>query len=788
MAAACLLVCCAGAAVPARPHPVRVDLRPRAGAGHGGRERSAAGVDVTNIADRRLLPTVLELPVGDCRAPLRRPEPAAGAAARGVLHDPHPAPRRDRRRAGHDPARRPARRSSPATWRGPPVTEILVRPPMVPLDSLGAGLLRDLEGVTTDAVSASDLAFHALREYVPGDDLRHIHWRSSAKVMAAGGRTSCWSASTSTPAAATRRSWSTTGRPPGATRTSSSSACRWPRRSPSAPCSTSSRSRSSAVSTPPRATTGTRALDAVCRAEPGDRGLVPAASEAARWRRTPSLLFLVGGQRHHVRDVPAGRRDLRARGTPLRDRRRPLGPIAGDRRRRPAGAASGRPRRTSPACCAGACDDRRCAGHDPHADVAPRRSAQLVDAALLVALSRPGRWLGLAPTYTGVGFGVVGMVGVVLGGRAGPRDRVPCAGRWSRRSCWRSWRYFLLGAPARAARRPADARRRRSAARRPARVRLEGPAHHAAAGRRRLARCWSCPGCSGWPPACSGRSRGAGVTATGAGSSARPAAGARAHCPARRRDPARRPRSPRRCGSRAWRSPPWRSTWLVLRTHRRVVPRRRRRARRPGPQLRLVIGRGAGRRWRQPRPAGRHLVVAAPMTTGWCCATTSSRRSTSASYASPLSSFRGTSSSPDARPREPLRRAADDRSRASSPGTRVRFAALDQLRRGHLGREQRQHVRRSRSRTPSSGCRRRSRNPATGRETEVTVTLEEGYSGCLAADRRRATGMDFRRRRRGRARPRRSATTSPPPPASCRPGSSPGDRYTFTARAHRPRS
>ena len=44
----------------------------------------------------------------------------------------------------------------------------------------------------------SDLAFHALREYVPGDDLRHVHWRSSAKAD-----TLCRSGSTRTPGAAT---------------------------------------------------------------------------------------------------------------------------------------------------------------------------------------------------------------------------------------------------------------------------------------------------------------------------------------------------------------------------------------------------------------------------------------------------------------------------------------------------------------------------------------------------------------------------------------------------------
>ena len=144
----------------------------------------AAGVLVRNIAAHGLLPTMLELPVGSMvhryAVPLARP----GRDPRGELHHPHRAPRRDPRRAGHP--RGAATRSAMllARRRVDDVREILVRPPMVPMDSLGAGLLRDLEGVSTDAVSQSDLAFHALREYVPGDDLRHVHWRSSAKAMA----------------------------------------------------------------------------------------------------------------------------------------------------------------------------------------------------------------------------------------------------------------------------------------------------------------------------------------------------------------------------------------------------------------------------------------------------------------------------------------------------------------------------------------------------------------------------------------------------------------------------
>jgi len=60
--------------------------------------------------------------------------------------------------------------------------ELLVHPRVVALASARPGLLRDLEGQATRDLSSSDLSFHALREYVPGDDRRMIHWRTSART------------------------------------------------------------------------------------------------------------------------------------------------------------------------------------------------------------------------------------------------------------------------------------------------------------------------------------------------------------------------------------------------------------------------------------------------------------------------------------------------------------------------------------------------------------------------------------------------------------------------------
>jgi hypothetical protein len=146
----------------------------------------AAALTVTNIGTSRMRSLRLDLPVG--AGVFRYDLPGMPAGQRHVEDFTIRTERRGVIPVGPATIRRGdplGIASRDLTWVG--VTEVMVRPPMVPLESLGAGLLRDLEGVSTDAVSQSDLAFHALREYVPGDDLRHVHWRSSAKAMAAGG-------------------------------------------------------------------------------------------------------------------------------------------------------------------------------------------------------------------------------------------------------------------------------------------------------------------------------------------------------------------------------------------------------------------------------------------------------------------------------------------------------------------------------------------------------------------------------------------------------------------------
>ncbi|WP_314505714.1 DUF58 domain-containing protein [uncultured Microbacterium sp.] len=62
------------------------------------------------------------------------------------------------------------------------VHELYVHPRTVAIPSTSAGLIRDLEGSPTRRLVDSDMSFHAIREYAPGDSRRQVHWKSTAKT------------------------------------------------------------------------------------------------------------------------------------------------------------------------------------------------------------------------------------------------------------------------------------------------------------------------------------------------------------------------------------------------------------------------------------------------------------------------------------------------------------------------------------------------------------------------------------------------------------------------------
>jgi uncharacterized protein (DUF58 family) len=57
-----------------------------------------------------------------------------------------------------------------------------VHPVVHPLMAIPTGRTRSLDGPDRDGLPHGSITFHAIREYVPGDDLRHVHWRTSART------------------------------------------------------------------------------------------------------------------------------------------------------------------------------------------------------------------------------------------------------------------------------------------------------------------------------------------------------------------------------------------------------------------------------------------------------------------------------------------------------------------------------------------------------------------------------------------------------------------------------
>lgn len=60
--------------------------------------------------------------------------------------------------------------------------ELWVCPRILPLVPLPSGATRSVEGPSSDTAPEGDITFHRLREYVSGDDLRMIHWKSTART------------------------------------------------------------------------------------------------------------------------------------------------------------------------------------------------------------------------------------------------------------------------------------------------------------------------------------------------------------------------------------------------------------------------------------------------------------------------------------------------------------------------------------------------------------------------------------------------------------------------------
>lgn len=144
-------------------------------------EKATGRLELTNPSSRRVLPVSVELPVGTGAAVFELPSLAGGARHEELFAIP------TNRRAILDlgPVRavrtdpfRLLRRDRELT----PPDLLHVHPKTVRIDGSASGFIRDLEGQTIRKLSDHDVAFHALREYVAGDDRRFIHWKSSART------------------------------------------------------------------------------------------------------------------------------------------------------------------------------------------------------------------------------------------------------------------------------------------------------------------------------------------------------------------------------------------------------------------------------------------------------------------------------------------------------------------------------------------------------------------------------------------------------------------------------
>ncbi|MEZ3161446.1 DUF58 domain-containing protein [Microbacterium sp. BWT-B31] len=144
-------------------------------------ERAVGALTLSNSGDRAILPSRVILPVGAGRGVFEIGRLAGGDTIEELFAIP------TTRRAVLSVGPVSVVRGDPLGLfervhrRDEPV-DLFVHPRTVSFEGHSIGFVRDLEGMTVRDLSRDDISFHALREYQPGDDLRHVHWRSSART------------------------------------------------------------------------------------------------------------------------------------------------------------------------------------------------------------------------------------------------------------------------------------------------------------------------------------------------------------------------------------------------------------------------------------------------------------------------------------------------------------------------------------------------------------------------------------------------------------------------------
>ena len=144
-------------------------------------ETAVGVVRVSNPSRARTLGVTVEVPVGSGLAEIAVP----GLPRGGDVEREFAIPTSRRGIVPVGPAR--TVRADPIglvrrelVWTG--ATDLFVHPRTIGIPSMSTGFVRDLEGNPTRDLTSSDISFHALREYVPGDERRNIHWKSTAKT------------------------------------------------------------------------------------------------------------------------------------------------------------------------------------------------------------------------------------------------------------------------------------------------------------------------------------------------------------------------------------------------------------------------------------------------------------------------------------------------------------------------------------------------------------------------------------------------------------------------------